>query len=153
MLFAIVLLLTWLILLIRYPRHALPILLLAAFSIGVLALAVAWSEARHAKQLKRVSLTLTYAPQRCPAQTPLELTLHNTSDYALSEVRFKVTAFAPEVSANLIQSGYAELCLPSSQRIDQGAHISTCLALPPLRPGYRPSGVSFAAQDLKARLD
>ncbi|MER8124958.1 multidrug transporter, partial [Acinetobacter baumannii] len=61
------LILTWLVLLLRYPAKALPISLAAVLGLGLVALWVVWQDQREASQLARLDLRLTYAPEHCPA--------------------------------------------------------------------------------------
>lgn len=57
MLFGVLLVLTWLVLLIRYPQKALPVSLVALASIGLLAAWVLWREALDEKRLARLALS------------------------------------------------------------------------------------------------
>ena len=153
MIFAIVLAITWLIVLIRYPRHALPILLVAMMSIGLLITGVLWHDSREQKRLDALDISLSYDPTHCPLNESLRLQLTNTSNRSLTALRFKVTAFAPTVSANLMQSGYAQYHVPLQHALAPGLNVSFCLALPALRSGYRASTVQFMAIERQGAFD
>lgn len=153
MIFALVFIVTWLILLLRYPRHALPLLLLAVVGMALLTAAVVWQEQRLSAQLNALSLELSYNEQDCPLSSPLALKLTNTSQHPLTELGFKVSAFAPKVSANLIQSGYAQYRVPFAQALAPAQSMTTCLALPALRPGYSASTVQFVATQRQGRFE
>ena len=81
MFFGVLLIITWLILLLRYPAKALPVSLAAAAGLGLVAVWVVWLDNREASQLARLELRITYAPQDCPADRPLKLTLNNGNEY------------------------------------------------------------------------
>ncbi len=64
------LILTWLVLLLRYPAKALPISLAAVCGLGLVALFVVWQDTRETSQLARLDLRLTYAPNTAPPTVP-----------------------------------------------------------------------------------
>ncbi|MCF4993797.1 multidrug transporter, partial [Pseudomonas gessardii] len=64
MFFGVLLIVTWLILLLRYPARALPVSLAAAVGLGCVALWVVWLDNREAAQLARLELRITYAPEQ-----------------------------------------------------------------------------------------
>ena len=84
MFFGVLLIITWLVLLLRYPAKALPVSLAAAVGLGFVAVWVVWLDNREASQLARLELRITYAPQDCPADRPLKLTLNNGNDVPLT---------------------------------------------------------------------
>ncbi|HLA33071.1 MAG TPA: multidrug transporter, partial [Pseudomonas sp.] len=67
MLIGAILLLSWLILLLRYPGKALPISLAALTGLALVASWVLWQESRENRHLAHLELRLSYAPDRCPA--------------------------------------------------------------------------------------
>ncbi len=95
MFFGVLLILTWLILLLRYPAKALPVSLAALAGLGCVAVWVVWLDNREAAQLARLELRVSYALQDCPADRPLKLTLNNGNDVPLTELRWRVAAYAP----------------------------------------------------------
>ena len=88
MLFGAILVLSWLILLIRYPSKALPISLGALIGLGLVASWVLWQESRENRHLAHLELRLDYAPERCPADRPLALNLKNDSEAALLKLQW-----------------------------------------------------------------
>lgn len=75
MIIGALLILTWLVLLLRYPAKALPISLAAVGGLGLVALFVIWQDTRETSQLARLDMRLAYAPTQCPADRPLQVTL------------------------------------------------------------------------------
>ena len=71
MFIGVLLVITWLILLLRYPAKALPVSLAAAFGLALVACWVVWLDNREAQQLARLELRLSYAPEHCPADLSL----------------------------------------------------------------------------------
>ncbi|MGF6154738.1 hypothetical protein QFZ84_005758 [Pseudomonas fluorescens] len=47
---------------------------------------VVWLDNREVKQLARLQLRITNAPEHCPADRPLELKLNNGNDVPLTEL-------------------------------------------------------------------
>ena len=70
MLIGVLLVLSWLILLIRYPLKALPISMAALAGLALVASWVLWQENRDARYLAHLELRLRYDPQQCPADRP-----------------------------------------------------------------------------------
>ena len=145
MLFGVLLVLTWLVLLVRYPHKALPVSLVALLGIGLLASWVLWQEAREDSRLTRLELGLDYAPLQCPPHRPLRVTLRNTSTLSLYELSWRIAAYPAEDDLNLVRAdsmaryhGVAPLA-PDAQWQD-------CLPLPALRPGYSPESLVFRAE-------
>lgn len=95
MLIGALLILTWLVLLVRYPLRAVPISLGALLMLGLVAGWVLWQEHRERQLLGRLELHLSYAPGPCPAAQPLRVTLRNNSRRALRGLRWDVTAHVP----------------------------------------------------------
>ena len=61
MIFGAILVLSWFILLIRYPAKALPISLAALAGLGLVASWVLWQESRENRNLAHLELRLSYA--------------------------------------------------------------------------------------------
>ncbi|WP_137818041.1 multidrug transporter [Pseudomonas sp. 2FG] len=149
MLIGALLVLTWLILLIRYPAKALPVSLAALLGLAMVAVWVFWLEQREERQLAHLELRLNYAPDACPADRPLALRLKNGSDKPLLELRWRVSAYAPGDSVNLVQSFYDSPRYRGPGELLPGESWQDCLPLPPLRPGYRAATVEFRAERLQ----
>nr|WP_298147249.1 multidrug transporter [uncultured Pseudomonas sp.] len=152
MLFGAILLLSWLILLIRYPVKALPISLAALLGLGLVSAWVLWQEGRDNRDLDHLQLRIVYDPQRCPGDQPLATTLSNGSDAALLELRWTIAAYRPGESTNLAENLYATPRYAGPGNLLPGATWNTCLPMPPLRSGYRPSSLEFRAERIQGRF-
>ena len=149
MIFGAILVLSWFILLIRYPAKALPISLAALAGLGMVASWVLWQESRENRNLAHLELRLSYVPQSCPADRPLQLHLHNGSDAALQELHWQVSAYRPGDSGNLAQRLYETPRYSGPGELLPGADWQSCLPLPTLRSGYRASTLEFRAEQLQ----
>ncbi|BBP63435.1 MULTISPECIES: multidrug transporter [Pseudomonas] len=148
MLIGVLLVITWLILLLRYPAKALPVSLAAFVGLGLVAAWVLWQENRENRQLDRLELRITYAPERCPADRPLSLNLNNGNDVPLTELYWRVAAYAPGDTLNLADNPYDAPRYRGPGELQPGASWQDCLPLPPLRPGYRAQSLEFRAERL-----
>lgn len=149
MLFGAILLLSWLILLIRYPTKALPISLGALIGLGLVASWVLWQESRENRHLAHLELRLDYAPERCPADRPLALNLKNGSEAALLELHWQIAAYRPGDSANLAERLYETPHFSGPGELLPGDDWQACLPLPTLRSGYRAKTLEFRAERLQ----
>jgi hypothetical protein len=149
MLFGAILVLSWLILLIRYPSKALPISLAALIGLGLVASWVLWQESRETRHLAHLELRLVYDPQDCPVNRPLALTLKNGSTAALLELRWQIAAYRPGDSTNLAERLYESPRYSGPGELLPGATWQDCLPLPTLRSGYRASTLEFRAERLQ----
>src|SRR5450830_1514527 len=149
MFFGVLLIITWLVLLLRYPAKALPVSLAAAVGLGLVAVWVVWLDNREASQLARLELRITFAPQDCPADRPLKLTLNNGNNVPLTELRWRVAAYAPGDTVNLADNVYAAPRYRGPGELQAGATWDDCLPTPPLRSGYRPQTLEFRAEHLQ----
>jgi hypothetical protein len=149
MLFGAFLLLCWLILLIRYPAKALPISLGALAGLGLVASWVLWQESRDNHQLSRLQVNLNYAPDSCPADRPLAFELKNDSNAAVHELHWEIAAYRPGETVNLAQRLYDTPRYTGPGDLPPGESWNTCLPLPTLRSGYRPSTLEFRAERLQ----
>jgi hypothetical protein len=153
MLIGAILILSWLILLIRYPSKALPVSLTALVGLGLVASWVLWQEGRDTHDLARLELRLDYAPDSCPADRPLALTLKNRSDAALLELQWQIAAYRPGDSVNLAERLFETPRYSGPGELLPGADWQTCLPLPTLRSGYRASTLEFRAERLQGRFN
>jgi hypothetical protein len=149
MFIGVLLVITWLILLLRYPAKALPVSLAAAFGLALVACWVVWLDNREAQQLARLELRIAYAPQTCPADRPLQLKMNNGNDVPLIELRWRIAAYAPGDTVNLADNQYSAPRYRGPGELQAGANWEDCLPLPPLRPGYRPQTLEFRAERLQ----
>lgn len=152
MIIGALLILTWLVLLLRYPAKALPISLAAVFGLGLVALWVVWQDNRETRQLARLDLQLTYAPETCPADRPLRVHMKNGNEAPLQTLHWRVAAYAPGDSVNLSENTYSAPRYRGPGDLQPGAQWSDCLPLPPLRSGYRPQSLEFRAEQLRGNF-
>ncbi|UVE16872.1 multidrug transporter [Pseudomonas sp. LS44] len=149
MLIGALLILTWLILLIRYPAKALPVSGAALIGLLLVGAWMYWLDTREARQLAHLELRLDYAPTRCPADRPLALTLKNGGGSPLQELRWRIAAYAPGDSVNLVETLYDAPRYRGPGELLPGDTWHDCLPLPPFRPGYRPDTLEFRAERLQ----
>jgi len=149
MLFGAILVLSWLILLIRYPSKALPISLAALIGLGLVTSWVLWEESRENRHLAHLELRLDYAPDSCPGDRPLALNLKNDSEAALRELQWQIAAYRPGDRTNLAERLYETPRYSGPGDLQPGAEWQTCLPLPTLRSGYRASTLKFRAERLQ----
>jgi hypothetical protein len=149
MLFGAILVLSWLILLIRYPSKALPVSLAALIGLGLVTSWVLWQESRVNRHLANLELRLDYAPDHCPADRPLAITLRNASPAPLMELNWQVAAYRPGDSVNLVENRYDTPRYSGPGDLQPGASWEHCLPLPILRSGYRASTLEFRAERLQ----
>ncbi|MGV8844418.1 MAG: multidrug transporter [Pseudomonas sp.] len=146
MLIGALLILTWIVLLVRYPARALSVSMGALLGLGLVASWVIWQEGREARHLAHLELRMEYAPERCPANRPLALSLKNGSPAALSELRWQIAAHRPGDSVNLAEHLYESPRYRGPSELLPGDTWQDCLPLPTLRPGYRASTLEFRAE-------
>ena len=149
MFIGLALILIWFVLLLRYPAKALPVSLAALCGLGLVALWVAWMDTREERQLARLELRMSYAPEQCPADRPLRVTVKNGNTIPLVELRWRVAASAPGDTVNLVENDYDGPRYRGPGSLQPGAGWSDCLPLPTLRPGYRPQTLEFRAERLQ----
>jgi hypothetical protein len=149
MIFGAVLLFTWLILLLRYPSRALPVSLAAAVGLGVVAAFVVWEDSRDEQRLERLQLRVDYMPQQCPTGRPLLVLINNGNKVSLTELRWKIAAYAPGDTVNLAEDTYTAPRYRGPGDLLPGSQWQDCLPMPPLRPGYRPQTLEFRAVRLQ----
>lgn len=152
MLIGILLVVSWAILLIRYPMRAIPISLGAVLGLGLVAAWVIWQEQREAHLLAQLEVQMMYHAQECPTSRPLHVTIINHSGKPLKSLRWEVAAYSPGSSLNLMSSGYEDPLYQGSPDLQPDAQWQTCLPMPPLRAGYRASQLDFRAERLRGNF-
>ena len=152
MLIGALLIITWLILLIRYPLRALPISLGALLGLGLVAAWVIWQDQQEAALLDQLELRLVYAPDACPAARPLQVTLDNHTPKPLRRLRWNISAHAPGSTLNLVSSTYDAPQYGGPDDLQPGARWQSCVPLPMLRAGYRASTLEFRAERLQGHF-
>ncbi|MES2869361.1 MAG: multidrug transporter [Pseudomonadota bacterium] len=149
MLIGVLLIITWLILLLRYPAKALSVSMAAVIGLGLVAASVAWLDSRETQQLARLELRMTYAPKQCPANRPLFLTLRNSNDIPLESLSWRIAAYSPGDTVNLADNLYTAPRYRGPGELQAGATWQDCLPMPPLRAGYRAQTLEFRAERLQ----
>ena len=138
--------LTWLVLLLRYPKRTLaigvPLLLLLASIAGWLIL----DERHNQRQLDRLEMTISYVPAQCTPDAPLRLQLRNNTDQSLKDLQWRIAAYRPGENINLVETLFTEARYSSSSPLAPAAEWHACLPLPSLRAGYRASTVEFRVE-------
>lgn len=152
MLIGALLVVTWVILLIRYPLRAVPISLGALLGLGLVAAWVIWQEQREERLLAQLELRMSYAPGDCPAGRPLRITLDNHSAEPLRSLRWEVAAYSPGSSLNLVSSNYDSPQYRGPGDLQPGQNWTSCAPLPPLRAGYRSASLEFRAERLQGHF-
>ncbi len=151
MLIGTLLIVTWLVLLVRYPTRATAISLAALLALGLVALGVIWQDNRELRRLEQIELSLEL-DGNCPADLPLRARLRNGSDSGLHDMRWQVGAYQRGDSINLADSRYDSPRYRAPHTLLPGSDWSECLPLPPLRPGYRAESLEFRAERLRGRF-
>lgn len=149
MFIGVLLVITWLILLLGYPAKALPVSVAATVGLALVAMWVVWLDNREVKQLARLELRISYAPEQCPADRPLQLKMNNGNDVPLTELRWRIGAYAPGDTVNLADNQYTAPRYRGPGELQAGGSWEDCLPMPPLRPGYRPQTLEFRAERLQ----
>jgi hypothetical protein len=149
MLIGALLVLTWLVLLIRYPLRAVPISLGAVLGLAVVAGWVVWQEQREQSLLAQLQVQISFDSRACPGAQPLRVTLHNQSDKALRNLRWETQAFAPGDRVNLVERAYDAPRYQGPGNLQPGESWESCMPAPRLRSGYRASSLEFRAERLE----
>ncbi len=134
---------TWIALLLRYPKRTLaigvPLLVLLASIAGWLIL----DERNNQHLLDRLEMKISYAPQLCPPDTPLSVQLRNNTEQSLKDLQWRIAAYRPGENINLVETLFTEARYSSSSPLAPAAEWQTCLPMPSIRAGYRASTVEF----------
>jgi len=135
--------LTWIALLLRYPKRTLAI---GVPVIAVLASIAGWlifDERNNQHLLDRLDMQISYAPSQCSTDAPLRVQLRNNTDKSLKDLQWRIAAYRPGENINLVETLFTEARYSSSSPLVPAAEWLTCLPLPSLRAGYRASTLEF----------
>lgn len=138
--------LTWLALLLRYPKRT---LMIGLPLLVILASIAAWlilEERSTQRQLDQLAIRMSYAPELCPADTPLSVELSNNTDHALKDLHWRIAAYRPSENINLVETLFTQARYSGSSPLVAGAQWQKCLPLPSLRAGYRATTLEFHAE-------
>lgn len=149
MLIGVLLVISWAVLLIRYPMRAIPISLGALLGLGLVAAWVIWQEQREAHLLAQLEVQMIYNAKVCSAARPIHVSLINRSAKPLKSLRWEIAAYSPGSSLNVMNSGYEDPRYQGSPELQPEAQWETCLSVPPLRSGYRGGQLEFRAERLR----
>jgi len=152
MLIGALLIVTWFLLLVRYPLRTVPTSLGAVLGLGLVAAWVLWQEQREQRLLAQLELRLSHAPEHCPATQPLRVELTNHSPRQLKRLQWEVAAYAPGAQVNLAETRHDSPHYEGSGNLQPGEHWDACMPLPSLLPGSRASTLRFSAELLQGRL-
>ncbi|MDY7218893.1 multidrug transporter [Denitrificimonas sp. JX-1] len=135
--------LTWLGLLLRYPARTLAIGVPILTVLGSIAIWLIIDERANQQRLDRLEMDISYAPNTCSPDTPILVQIRNNSDRALKDLKWRIAAYRPGESINLVQTLYAEFHYSSASPLAPNTQWQSCQPLPTLRPGYRASTLEF----------
>lgn len=144
--------LTWLALLLRYPKRT---LMIGVPLLVILASIAAWlilEERSTQRQLDQLTIRMSYAPELCPPDTPLSVELSNNTDHALKDLHWRIAAYRPGENINLVETLFTQARYSGSSPLVAGAQWQKCLPLPSLRAGYRASTLEFYAERRQGRF-
>lgn len=144
--------LTWLALLLRYPKRT---LMIGVPLLAILASIAAWliiDERSTQRQLDQLTIRMSYAPELCPPDTPLSVELSNNTDHALKDLHWRIAAYRPGENINLVETLFTQARYSGSSPLVAGAQWQKCLPLPSLRAGYRASTLEFYAERRQGRF-
>ena len=121
--------LTWIALLLRYPKRTLaigvPIIVVLASIAGWLIL----DERNNQQLLDHLDIQISYAPTQCPPDTPLHVQLGNNTDKSLKDLQWRIAAYRPGENINLVETLFTEARYSSSSPLVAGAQWQTCLQI------------------------
>jgi len=138
--------LTWLALLLRYPKRTLAIGVPLLLILGSIAGWLILDQRNNQYLLDHLDMQISYAPTQCPTDTPLLVQLRNNTDQSLKDLQWRIAAYRPGENINLIETLYTESRYSSSSPLVSGTQWQTCLPLPSLRAGYRASTLEFRVE-------
>lgn len=138
--------LTWLGLLLRYPQRTLMIGLPLLAVLGTIALWLILDERSNQRLLDHLEIKISYAPKQCPADMPLSVQLSNNTQKSLKDLQWRIAAYRPGENINLVETTFTQARYSSSSPLVAGAQWQSCLPVPSLRAGYRPSTLEFRVE-------
>lgn len=138
--------LTWLGLLLRYPKRT---LMIGVPLLAVLGSIAGWLiiDQRNTQQLlDHLEMQLSYAPEQCPPDMPLSVQISNNTDKSLKDLQWRIAAYRPGENINLVETLFTESRYSSASPLVAGAQWQNCIPMPSLRAGYRASTVEFRVE-------
>ncbi|MDD2223343.1 MAG: multidrug transporter [Pseudomonas sp.] len=135
--------LTWLGLLLRYPQRTLIIGVPLLAVLGSIAGWLILDQHNNQRLLDRLEMQVLYTPTQCPTNAPLRVQLRNNTDKSLKDLQWRIAAYRPGESINLVETLFTEAHYSSASPLAPDSQWHTCLPLPSLRAGYRASTLEF----------
>ena len=90
--------LTWLVLLLRYPKRTLAIGLPIVLTLASIAGWLILDQHSNQRRLDRLDMQITYAPTECTVDAPLRVQLRNSTDQSLINLKWRIAAYRPDFS-------------------------------------------------------
>lgn len=147
---AILLLLVWLVLVVRFPRVMLPVSgILIALSV-LLAIGVGVRQWHIERQTSKVDISIRHAPDSCDFGKPLAVTIENRSKRTANRVSWHLKALQPGFNTNLVDVGVSANIYQVSDALPAGAQWQGCYSVPRLRSGYRADDLEYHAAQVRA---
>lgn len=144
--------LTWLALLLRYPKRTLAVAVPLLSVLLLLAAWVQWQEKTTEQLLAQLEISIDYVPAQCGAEKPLLVRIDNTSDRALDSLSWRIAAYRPGERINLVNERYNSPAYAGDSPLVAGQHWEHCLPLPELRSGYRAATLEFRIENRQGRF-
>lgn len=144
--------LTWIALLLRYPKRTLAVAIPLFSLLLALAVWVQWQEKSNEQLLAQLQMTLEYAPDSCPEDMPLLVRIENSSSRPLDSLGWRIAAYRPGERTNLVEERYNNPVYSGDSPLAPGQHWQHCLPLPELRSGYRPATLEFRVEKRQGRF-
>lgn len=139
-------------LLFRYPKQTI-IIVCALLGVFIsLAMVVALQQNKTEQALNKLLLTIEYQPAQCGKQTPLAVTLHNTSKHDLTQLSWTIAAYRPNSNLNVAQNIYPTPSYSAGHALAPNNQWTSCSEVPPLRTGYSAPSLVFKAENLNGKF-
>lgn len=100
--------LTWLGLLLRYPQRTLIIGVPLLAVLGSIAGWLILDQHNNQRLLDRLEMQVLYTPTQCPTNAPLRVQLRNNTDKSLKDLQWRIAAYRPGESINLVETLFTE---------------------------------------------
>lgn len=110
---------------------------------------VIWQDSRETRQLEQLDIRLVYAPQQCPTDRPLHVSITNRNKASLLELRWRIAAYASGDTVNLADNTYTSARYRGPGELQADGNWQDCVPVPVLRNGYRPQTLEFRAEHLQ----
>jgi hypothetical protein len=113
---------------------------------------VVWLDNREIKQLARLELRIAYAPQDCPADRPLQLKMNNGNNVPLTELRWRIAAYAPGDTVNLADNQYSAPRYRGPGELQGRWQLGRLFAIAATAPRLSPANPGFSRRTLAGQF-